>query len=50
MANRNLDKASNDYYFGNRHPKLLIGYVVWSYQRFSLSLHDVSEQRKHLQT
>ena len=44
MANRNLDKADGDYYPGYRHPKLLIGYVVWSYHRFQLSLRDVSEQ------
>ena len=44
MANRNLNKASGDYYSGYRHPKLLIGYVVWSYHRFLLSLRDVSEQ------
>ena len=44
MANRNLDKASGDYYPGYRHPKVLIGYVVWSYHRFQLSLRDVSEQ------
>jgi putative transposase len=44
MVNRNLDKAAGDYYPGYRHPKLLIGYVVWSYHRFQLSLRDVSEQ------
>ena len=44
MANRNLDKASGDYYPVYRHPKVLIGYVVWSYHRFQLSLRDVSEQ------
>ena len=44
MANRNPDKAAGDYYPGYRHPKLLIGYVVWSYHRFQLSLRDVSEQ------
>jgi len=44
MANRNLNKASGDYYSGYRHPKLLIGYVVWSYHRFLQSLRDVSEQ------
>jgi putative transposase len=44
MSNRNLAKAAGDYYPGYRHPKLLIGYVVWSYHRFMLSLRDVSEQ------
>ena len=44
MVNRNSNKAANDYYPGYRHPKLLIGYVVWSYHRFVLSLRDVSEQ------
>jgi putative transposase len=44
MPNRNLEKAEGDYYLGYRHPKLLIGYVVWSYHRFQLSLRDVSEQ------
>ena len=44
MANRKLEKVSGDYYPGYLHPKLLIGYVVWSYHRFSLSLRDVSEQ------
>jgi hypothetical protein len=34
MGNRNLDKADGDYYPGYRHPKLLIGYVVWSYHGF----------------
>jgi putative transposase len=44
MTNRNTKKASGDYYSGYRHPKLLIGYVVWSYHRFTLSLRDLSEQ------
>jgi len=44
MANRNENKAVGDYYPGYRHPKILIGYVVWSYHRFMLSLRDVSEQ------
>ena len=44
MANRNKKKAAGDYYPGYRHPKILIGYVVWSYHRFTLSLRDVSEQ------
>jgi putative transposase len=44
MANRNKNKASGEYYPGYRHPKVLIGYVVWSYHRFTLSLRDVSEQ------
>jgi len=44
MTNRNKNKAAGDYYPGYRHPKLLIGYVVWSYHRFTLSLRDVSEQ------
>lgn len=44
MTNRNTKKASGDYYPSYRHPKLLIGYVVWSYHRFTLSLPDVSEQ------
>ena len=44
MVNRNKNKAAGDYYPGYRHPKILIGYVVWSYHRFTLSLRDVSEQ------
>jgi transposase-like protein len=44
MVNRNKNKAAGDYYPGYRHPKILIGYVVWSYHRFTLSLLDVSEQ------
>ena len=44
MTNRNQNKSSGDYYAGYRHPKILIGYVVWSYHRFTLSLRDVSEQ------
>jgi putative transposase len=44
MTNRNQNKSSDDYYPGYRHPKILIGYVVWSYHRFTLSLRDVSEQ------
>ncbi len=44
MVNRNKNKAAGDYYPGYRHPKILIGYVVWSYHRFQLSLRDVSEQ------
>ena len=44
MVNRNQNKAAGDYYPGYRHPKILIGYVVWSYHRFTLSLRDVSEQ------
>lgn len=43
MANRNSNKAAGDYP-GYRHPKVLIGYVVWSYHRFTLSLRDISEQ------
>ena len=31
MTNRNKNKAAGDYYPGYRHPKILIGYVVWSY-------------------
>lgn len=44
MVNRNKNKVAADYYRGYRHPKILIGYVVWSYHRFTLSLRDVSEQ------
>ena len=44
MTNRNTIKASGNYYPGYRHPKQLIGYVVWPYHRFTLSLRDVSEQ------
>jgi transposase-like protein len=44
MANRNKNKAAGNYYRGYRYPKILIGYVVWSYHRFTLSLRDVSEQ------
>ena len=36
-------KRADDYYPGYRHPKSLIGYVVWQYHRFMLSLRDVSE-------
>jgi putative transposase len=43
MANRNTTKRACDYYPGYRHPKVLIGYVVWQYHRFMLSLRDVSE-------
>jgi len=43
MANRNKSKRADDYYPGYRHPKSLIGYVVWQYHRFMLSLRDVSE-------
>ena len=44
MVNRNKTKSGGDYYPGYRHPKILIGYVVYSYHRFTLSLRDVSEQ------
>ena len=44
MANHNKNKAVGDYYTGYWHPKILIGYVVWSYPRFTLSLRDVSIQ------
>ena len=43
MTNRNKSKRADDYYPGYRHPKALIGYVVWQYHRFLLSLRDVSE-------
>ena len=43
MANRNRRRESGDYYSGDRYPKLLIGYVVWQYHRFMLSLRDISE-------
>ena len=43
MSNRNIDKKAGDYYPGYRHPKSLIGYVVWQYHRFTLSLRDISE-------
>ncbi len=43
MCNRNVDKKPGDYYPGYRHPKSLIGYVVWQYHRFMLSLRDISE-------
>jgi transposase-like protein len=44
MLNRNKNKGSGEYYRGSRHPKMLIGYVVWLYYRFTLNLRDVSEQ------
>jgi transposase-like protein len=44
MVNRNKNKKAGEYYRGYRHPKMLIGCVVWSYHRFMLSLLDVSEQ------
>lgn len=40
---RNKARKTEDYYPGYRHPKSLIGYVVWQYHRFMLSLRDVSE-------
>ena len=43
MTNRNTAKKSGDYYPGYRYPKSLIGYVVWQYHRFMLSLRDISE-------
>ena len=43
MTKRNPNRNSKDYYLGYRHPKLLIGHVVWQYHRFLLSLRDVSE-------
>ena len=42
MSNRNTSKRDCDYYSGYRHPKSLIGYVVWQYHRFMLSLRAVS--------
>lgn len=43
LMERNKERSSEDYYPGYRHPKSLIGYVVWQYHRFMLSLRDVSE-------
>lgn len=43
MRNRTKKRNSVYYYPGYRHPKSLIGYVVWQYHRFMLSFRDVSE-------
>ena len=43
MANRNKARNPEEYYPGYRSPKILIGYVVWQYHRFMLSLRDISE-------
>ena len=40
MANRNNTKGADDYYPGYRHPKQLIGYVVWSYPTESSQVAD----------
>ena len=34
---------TNDLYHRHRYPKEIIGYTVWLYHRFMLSLRDVSE-------
>ena len=43
MAYQNNSRNPEDYYPGYRYPKTLIGYVVWLYHSFMLSLRDVSE-------
>lgn len=40
---RNENRNNDDYFTGYRYPKIIIGYVVWLYHRFMLSLRDVSE-------
>ena len=41
MLHRNSHRNRDDYYPGYRYPKTLIGYVVWLYHRFMVSLRDV---------